>query len=217
MSRTRAGVLAAAILALLAVPATAASAGVRVITPDYITVDYAASPDSSVGDLSVYVTSTTPITALDVRILGWDTSTDLLDPAVTQTSSTGGTYAPYESTWTVTSPITTAQLPLGGYDVTVDATDQGGTVATGGDAGRWEFLPSLAFTVSADSTAIDYDHPTATVTGTVTLDNPDGTTTPYQGPLYLVESWNYSAPRSRPTPMAPSAPPSRHPTRTGLA
>jgi hypothetical protein len=141
MSRTRAGVLAAAILALLAVPATAASAGVRTITPDYITVDYAASPNPSVGDLSVYVTSTTPITTLDVHVLSQDTSADLLDPAVTETSSTGGNYSPYESTWTVTTPITTAQLPLAGYDITADATDQGGTVATGADAGQWEFLP----------------------------------------------------------------------------
>jgi hypothetical protein len=189
MSRTRAGVLAAAILALLAVPATAASAGVRTITPDYITVDYAASPNSSVGDLSVYVTSTTPITTLDVHVLGWDTTNDLLNPAVTETSSSGGNYTPYESTWTVTTPITTAQLPLAGYDVTVDATDQGGTVATGADAGQWSFLPSATMTLTANSTTINYDHPTATLTGTVTLDNPDGTTTPYQGLVSLNEDW----------------------------
>jgi hypothetical protein len=38
--------------------------------------------------------------------------------------------------YTVTTPITTAQLLLGDYDVTVDATDAGGTVATGADAGN---------------------------------------------------------------------------------
>jgi hypothetical protein len=194
MSRTRAGVLAAAILALLVVPATAASAGGRIITPDYITMDYAASPDSSVGDLSVYVTSTTPITTLDVHVLSQDTSADLLDPAVTETSSTGGGYSPYQSTWTVATPITPSQLPPGTYNITVDATDQGGTVATGSNAGAWEFLPSETMTLAADSTTLDYDHRTATLTGTVTQHNPDGTTSLYEGPVTFTEEWALSTP-----------------------
>lgn len=44
-------------------------------------------------------------------------------------------------------------------------------------------------TLAVDSTTIDYDHPTATVSGTVTIDYPGGTTAPYHGPVSLDEEW----------------------------
>jgi hypothetical protein len=52
------------------------------ITPDYITVNEASSPDGNLGLLSVNETSTTPITSLAIHVNS--TGTDLLDPAVTK-------------------------------------------------------------------------------------------------------------------------------------
>lgn len=187
MSRASRGALAVAILFLLAETAAGAAGGASAaITPDYITVDYASSPDGTLGLLSVNLTSTTPITSLAIHVNS--SGSDRLDPAVTQTSATSG--SPYETVYTVTTPITTAQLPLGDYDVTVDATDAGGTVATGADAGTWEFTPSAVLTLKASRTGIDFNHPTATVTGTVMLRAPDGTETPFQnGTVEFGNGW----------------------------
>jgi hypothetical protein len=187
MSRAIRGALAVAIVFLLAGTAASASAS---ITPDYITVDEASSPDGNLGLLSVDLTSTTPITSLAIHVNS--SGTDVLDPAVTETSATNA--SPYETVYTVTTPITTAQLPLGDYDVTVDATDAGGTVATGADAGTWEFTPSAVLTLSASRTSIDFGHPTATVTGTVMLRAPDGTVTPFQnGTVEFGNGWGGGA------------------------
>jgi hypothetical protein len=190
MYRLRAGAVAAALLAVTAgsLLATPALAGTSAIAPDYITVDTPSSPDSNLGLLSVQVDSTTPITTLALHVLNQSTQADLLDPAVTQDSGIfEGSY--YVSTWTVTTPITMAQLPLGDYSVTADATDQGGTTATGAYAGPWEFTPYPEMTLTASRTEIDYNHQSATVTGTVKLEQPDGTLTSYTGPITLDQLW----------------------------
>jgi hypothetical protein len=196
MSRASRAALAVAIFSLLAGTVASAAGGASAgITPDFITVDDASSPDANLGLLSVDVTSTTPITSLVIHINS--SGTDVLDPAATEATATSG--SPYETEYTVTTPITTAQLPIGDYDVTVDATDTGGTVATGGDAGTWEFTPSAVLTLKASRTAIDFGHPTATVTGTVMLRAPDGTVTPFQnGTVEFGNGWD-GGPQSAPT------------------
>lgn len=81
--------------------------------------------------------------------------------------------------WTVTSPITQAQLPLGTYSVTVDATDQGGTTVTGVLApGTLYFCIDPTITMSASSTVVDYDNQSVTFSGTVTGLYPDGMVAP---------------------------------------
>ena len=194
MPRTaRAGALAAAVLALIAVPATAAPAraATRAITPDYITVDTPASPDGNLGLLSVAVDSTSPVTSFTLHVHNASTNADLLDPATSEASNVNdGSY--WQSTWIVKAPVTTTQLPLGDYAVTADVTDQAGNQADGLYAGPWEFTPSAEVTLTADSTTIDYDHPTATITGTVRLLYPGGTTAPYQGPVQLYDDWGSS-------------------------
>ena len=193
MSRARLAALATAILALLTVPATAASAEVRTITPDYITVNFASSPDTNLGLLSVDVSSTTPITSLAIHVLSQSTDADQLDPAAQETSNIDDGSS-YESVLTVTTPVTPPQLPAGDYNIAVDATDQGGTHAVGSPAGPWEFTSSATLTINASPALIDYNQQTATVSGTVTLHNPDGSQTYYQGPLTLNQGWTVSAP-----------------------
>jgi hypothetical protein len=167
---------------------TAATA--RADNSDIITVNSVSSPNDHLGSLSVDVTSTTPITSLAVHVLNSGTQADVLDPAMSQTSSTYTDWSQtYESVWTVTTPITTAQLPAGDYAVTVDTADQGGTSVTGASAGTWQYTSVPVITASADRTSIDYGHPGANITGNVSLHNPDGTATPYQGPVVVVESW----------------------------
>jgi hypothetical protein len=172
-------------LSALAVLAGTASAA-RADAADAITAGSAASPDDNVGNLAVPLNSTTPVTAATAHVL--QGSTDVLDLSLSQTSVSAS--APYQSVWTVTSPVTEAQLPLGAYSVTIDATDQGGTSVTSAPAGTWDFLPVAVASISADHTAVDYASRTATVTGTVQAHNPDGSVTPYQGAVTVTNSWN---------------------------
>jgi hypothetical protein len=169
---------------------TVTAATARADSSDVITVNSVSSPNDQLGSLSVDVTSTTPVTSLAAHVLNSGTQADALDPAMSQASSTYTDWSQtYESVWTVTTPVTTAQLPAGDYAVTVDAADQGGASVTGASAGTWQYTSVPVITASADRTRIDYGHPTANITGTVRLHNPDGTTTPYQGPVVVVESW----------------------------
>jgi hypothetical protein len=178
--------LALCSLTLLAGTATTAFAD----TTDVISVNSASSPDDHLGSLAVDVTSTTAITSLTVHVINQDTRADVLDPAMSQTSSTYTDWArTWDNVWTVTTPITTADLPAGDYTILVDATDQGGTAVTGASAGTWQYTSVPVITVSSDRLSIDYDQPTANVTGTASLRNPDGTTTPYQGQVQVFESW----------------------------
>lgn len=192
MHWSRTSVLCALGLALLgagvaAGPAYAASAA------DTITVVSAGSPAAHVGELSVVADSTTPITSLTVHVLS--SGNDVLDPAMTKQSQTpiaGG----YQSTWTVTAPITEGTsptgLPLGVYTISVDATDAG-TSVTGVDAGTLYFIDEPTLTIGpASPPPVSFDHPSVTVSGQVTMLTPDGTVSDYQGKITLVPSWQPS-------------------------
>jgi hypothetical protein len=176
--------LALCALTLLAGTATAAFAD----TSDVITVYSVSSPNDNLGALAVDVISTTEVTNLAVHVINSDTQADVLDPAMSRTSATFNGSS-YENVWTVTTPITTADLPAGAYTVTVDATDQGGTTVTGVNAGTWQYTSATVITVSSDRLNIDYGHQSANITGTASLRNPDGSTTPYQGDIHVFESW----------------------------
>src|ERR1700728_4451469 len=108
------GAMAAAIS--LAVPALAAT------DSGSITVSNASSPTTSAGLLSVTVQSTTPLTSLSVSIMSG--TTDELDLPFSDFSLASGSTT--SGTWTLNSPITTTQLPLGTYTVDASATDSGG-------------------------------------------------------------------------------------------
>jgi hypothetical protein len=68
------------------------------------------------------------------------------DFALTSGTNNGGS----TTTWTVASPITQGQLPLGTYSITVQASDTGGDSADASDIGTLAFVvyPALALSVS---------------------------------------------------------------------
>lgn len=179
MSRTRGSVVLALGLALGVSSAILGATTAKAAT-DTITVVSAGSPATSVGDLSVVVDSTTPLTALTVHLLNG--ATDVMDPAMSATDANAPITGGYQSTYTVTAPIPEGTLPtglpLGDYTITVDATDAG-TSITGTNAGTLAFVDEVTFAVSADHTVVSYDNKVVTVSGTVTSLSPDGTTTPY--------------------------------------
>ena len=180
---------ALALIFSVASPAWAATAK-HDTTGDSISLVSVSSPNNGQGNLSVVLSSSSTVTTATVQIYDSTGTTDMLDPAVTETSGAGSTGA---STWTVTTPITETQLPLGEYLVVVKAVDNGGTTITGLNQ-EWYFTASPQVTMNVDHTDISFDDPTATVSGQVTLVAPDGTVTPYQGPITLNEGWGFSTP-----------------------
>jgi hypothetical protein len=99
---------ALALLMTAASPAWAAPAKHHTIG-DSISLSSVSSPDNAQGDLSVVLWSSSAVTTATVHIYDSTGTTDLLDPAVTETSGAG---MPGQSTWTVTTPITESQLQL---------------------------------------------------------------------------------------------------------
>jgi hypothetical protein len=165
---------AAAVAMVVAGIATPASAQSGTITA------MAASPASSVGDLSVSLTTSddADITSFTAHILT-AAGTDVLDLPQSDFSLTSGTEA--DGTWTIGTPITTSQLLLGTYTVTVDAADADGDSVTGAAAGQLAFLIQPAVTLTATPAALSYGATSTTLSGTVTGLMPDGSTTPLAG------------------------------------
>jgi hypothetical protein len=193
MHRSRTSVLCAlAGLALLgagvtAAPAYAASAA------DTITIVSAGSPAAHVGELSVVADSTTPISSLTVQVLS--SGQDVLNPAMTEQSQTPITSG-YQSTWTVTDPITQGSsppgLPLGVYTISVAAADAG-TSVTVMNAGTLYFIDEPSITIGpASPPTVNFGNPSVTVSGQVTMLAPDGTVSDYQGKVTLFPSWQPS-------------------------
>lgn len=188
--------LAFSVVALLAAGAGTAAAGTGGhaspdTTGDYISLTSVSSPNNAQGDLSVDLQSTSAITTVSVHIYDSTGSTDLLDPAVAETSSTPASLSdPGQSTWTVTTPIAQTQLPLGEHLVVVDATDSGGTAIKGLNQ-DWYFIAIPQVTISASNTDITLTDPTSTISGAVSLVAPDGTATPYVGQVIVDMDWGY--------------------------
>ncbi len=144
-----------------------------------IIVDAGNSPDD-VGSLYIDVVAGSQITSLTAHIMS-GTTDELTVSDFTQ--KTG-------ETWVVTSPITEAQLPIGSYTIDVDATDTGGASASVADVGSFQFLivPSLTFTPSPK--AIDYGHRTVAFSGSVSGQDPDGTSQPLAGVIVSLDGPN---------------------------
>lgn len=158
----------AAVVAGIAVPASAQSGTITAT---------AASPVSSVGDLSVSLTTSdgADVTSFTAHILT-SAGTDVLDLPESDFTLATGTAA--DGTWTISTPITTSQLLLGTYTVTVDAADADGDSLTGAEAGQLAFLIQPALTLTAAPAALSYGATSATLSGTVTGLMPDGATAP---------------------------------------
>jgi hypothetical protein len=134
-------------------------------------IDSVSSPPGEPGLLSIQVEATSNITSLTVNIDS-GTTTQLTIP-FTDLSLTSG--SAQDGIWTVQSPITTAQLSLGTYQVTVDATDLGGDNLPGLSApGSFFFGLYPAVTIAANTTTLSYSQQSVTFTGQVTADAPTG-------------------------------------------
>jgi hypothetical protein len=167
------GVFAIAAL-LVGLTATAADASSGVIT-----VLSASSPASSVGSLSIELESTTPVVPSSISAQLSASGTNVVtvsDFDLTGGSNTGGTV----TTWTVATPITVAQLPLGTYTIGVSASDTGGDTASVSDAGTLAYLIQPTITLAASPSTVSYGQ-TLTFSGTVTGLFPDGSEQPLAG------------------------------------
>jgi hypothetical protein len=147
----------------------------------------ASSPTTSVGQLSISFTAGTAITSFTVHILT-ASGTDVLDlpeADFTMTSSSTGTDTA-SSTWTLSQAITTSQLLLGTYAITVDAADAGGDAVAGQAAGTLDYLIQPTVTLTASPAVLGYASPSTTLSGTVTGQWPDGSNSPLAGQAVLV-------------------------------
>jgi hypothetical protein len=146
----------------------------------------ASSPAASVGELTVSFTAATAISGFTVHIItarGTDVL-DLPETAFTMTSSSTGS-GMASSTWALSHAITTSQLLLGTYSITVDATD-GPDSVTGQPAGELDFLIQPTVSLLASPAVLGYASPSATLSGTVTGLWPDGSTRSLTGQQVLV-------------------------------
>ncbi len=159
---------------LLGSPPAAQAAG-------QITVLSASSPTTNPGSLSVVLVSTTQVVANSISASMYASGSST--PALTVNSFTltsgkniGGT----TTTWTVASPITQGQLPLGTYRIAVQASDAGGDNASTSDAGTLAFViyPTVHLTVSPGTASYGQ---TVTFSGTDIGRYPDGTSKPVAG------------------------------------
>lgn len=135
--------------------------------------------------LSVTADSTTALTGMTVHLLGAASDQEMLrlpmiapgDPSVSG-----------PSTWT-SSVISQATLPLGIYNVAVDATDEGGTSVSYQPAGTFAFQDTPSIAPNPADLVITHDNRTPAISGTVSTLAPGAASSePYQGTVMLEDS-----------------------------
>jgi hypothetical protein len=162
--------VSAVVAVMAAIPAAAATASTGTIV-----IDGVSSPAAESGLLSIQAEATSSITSLSAEIYS-GTTAELALPASDFTLSAGG---PTDGIWTLTTPITQSQLPLGTYTVEVTASDSGGdTVSDVTASGELSMILSPTVTMSASTTTLSWFQQSVTFSGTVTAAYPDGTVQP---------------------------------------
>jgi hypothetical protein len=177
--RSFAAALVVAGLTISVLPAAAAGA-----STGSIVIDGISSPSTEDGLLSLQAEATSPITSFTVDISS-STATVLSLPSTDFTLTSGSAT---DGIWTVTSPITQAQLALGTYQVTVDAQDSGGDSVTDVSAGSYGYVLYPAVTLSASTTELSYTQQSTTMSGQVTATYPDGSVQPLSGQVVDLNS-----------------------------
>jgi hypothetical protein len=180
------GMLLGAAMALAGVGAVPAAAAAGT---GGITFGAASSPAGQRGLISITAQAATPITTLTAHLIsvsaGHPDVLDVSDFSLSAGSATDGT-------WTVLSPVTQAQLPLGRYTVKADAADSGGDSVTGAlVSGMVDFRVFSAIIVSASPLTISYGNQDVTFSGKVTGLWPDGTTQPLGGQQVTIEDRSF--------------------------
>jgi hypothetical protein len=148
---------------------------------DVVTVMSASSPATNPGLLSVVLESTTPVVQSSITAAMYPAASSspaltVSDFTLTGGKNTGGTV----TTWTVASPITTTQLPLGTYSITVTASDTGGGKADAQDIGTLAFVIYPTVTLSVTPAQFSYGQD-VTLSGTDIGTYPGGATSPLAG------------------------------------
>jgi hypothetical protein len=180
-----AALAAAAVLAGVAIsPALAAPVTGQATAAGSIVIDAVSSPLTESGLLSIQAEATSAITSLDANIYSGGTL-ELTIPASDFALTSGSTQ---DGIWTVATPITQAELRLGTYQVTVDATDSAGDSVTGAAApGSFFFGLDPTVTLSASTTTLSFSQQSVTFTGQVTAYYPDGSVQPVSGQQVTIE------------------------------
>lgn len=156
-------------------------AGAASASAGYIAVqaNSASSPTDNVGLLSLNLASDMPITGLTVTIVPEGGGTPLLSLPMSDFTVPAQDGTGYYGTWTLTSPITTTQLPIGSYGVDVTATSADASISDV-FAGTLRFLNVVEFpTFTSSGTNFNYFNQQVTFSGTATITAPGGTPQPF--------------------------------------
>lgn len=141
-------------------------------TPDTFTVVSAGATPGSPDQLTVVVDSPSTITDLTAGF-GPGGFTLPLTPGATETDPADPTQT--QSTWTATIPVGASGLALGTYTITVDGTFSDSGTDSVADPMQFHFWAESSVTLAAASDSLGYPDPSTTLSGQVTLTNPDGT------------------------------------------
>jgi hypothetical protein len=172
--------------------ATAASASTAFISVEQ---NSAGSPASNVGQLSYNVASDMPITSMTVDIVPAGGGAPVLSLPISDFQVPADDGDGNYGTWTVTTPITTTQLPLGSYSVEVTAASADASV-TKAPAGTLGFLDEVSFpTFTSSGTTFNFDNQDVTFGGTATVLTPGGTPEPFANePLVVTDLFSVKVP-----------------------
>ncbi len=168
----------------------ATAAPVPAVSADTITIDpvtsvTAGNHNGQAGEiLSVTATSTSALTSMTVHLHGTASDRDVLTLTMRPPASPP---ASGQTSWT--SPvIDQASLPLGIYDIAVDAADQG-TAVRGRPAGTFAFQDTPSIAPDPANLVISYTNQAPVISGRITTRAPGGTTPrPYHGQVVLSDS-----------------------------
>ena len=171
--RARLGATLAVIGALGAV--AAGSHAANAATPDTFTVVSAGTTAGSPDQLTVVVDSPSTLTGLSAGFVngGVDAYDQTLTAGPTGTDPTDPTQT--QSSWTASIPAGAAGLPLGSYTITLNGTFADTTTPYSlATADPFSFHATSSVTLAAASTSLGRQAPSTTLSGQVTLTNPDG-------------------------------------------
>lgn len=148
------------------------------------------SPQTNVGLVSVVIADSTPLTAMTVSL--FQNGTDVLDLPMSDFTTPANDGNGQFLTWTLKTPITTSQLPLGVYDAEVSATDSTSDSVTDQEAGALFFQNEVLFTgFKSNGTRFSFDQPNATFSGQASLLAPGGTPVPFaNSPVQLTGTYS---------------------------
>jgi hypothetical protein len=162
-------------------------------TADTFTVAAAMAMDGSPDQVLVTVDSPSSFSSLTAGFsaagsAGYSTALTLM-PGTTMTDPTDPTQT--QSSWTATVPVGASGLTLGTYEIAVNATFTDSGTYSVDNAGSFSFLAGSSATLVAANDNLAYPDASTTLSGQVTLTNPDGTAdTDYSSLEVRIESGN---------------------------